>query len=1064
MKWKFSPSVSTCSPVDWDKAAALVHDLLSLNHVDLAWHLWQDFAAQEVSAHSHVQDARGFSDSWFMKRNYQARVQTDTELGSRLSELYRLARRLLDYGKWGGNRVRGRIEKTFQNLATHFSLSLTLEQALQRPQHASEQIYAQAQHIQAEEKRQHLSLWQDSLQQKNVRPTSSLFAWLKGAKPAQISPMCNENGEECTMHDMFDKHRQFWESICRHPTPAFEQATVHEVLNGLPPSEHPLTIEALKQGRARLRRASAPGLDGWTVEAVWQLPDLALATLLSLFRHIEHTGCWPPPLLRTRVTLIQKPDTLGTEPSHWRPLGITSVWYRWYAQSRMGHLCQMLIPWLPDEVLGGVPARSSSEALLRLLSSLEPDIHGNTSEVYAIALDASKCFDRIRWTPTWAMLTQLGVDSGLIRAMAQFYLGHQRYTHIYGQLDQKSWTVSCGLIQGCPLSVMTTVTIVATWHALVPQHTLAQSYVDDRLLVSEAPQQLADSWHTSRSWDADTGWEVNLDKTHIFATRRLPECLQDLKLQQAPSLIYLGHDVRTTPTATRKVYRKRVLRARETCQKISQVPMQITVDTRASLIAMVVTPQWTYGIITAPALRTDLDTLEKAYREALWTRKKHMHCWFGALALVYDPLKHSAEGAHIAGHLLAVARAIRHNVPPRSYLLWNQPYLGGMQGPIGTAQHFCRKLGLVPLHNFRVENPQGEVFFLGDVPKLKVQLRSLLRAYFWRRAQRIRTNYQTQAQIDWETTGKVLRRTNYPHVASLVTAMCDGIWTAPRLVHAGHRETRACWWCDCPNQTPGHLFWDCPRWAHSRPGLLDDHMRRIRDSSPSMHCLVCLADFPEDLKKQWPRIQEHAARVVRGCEEFYRQAKATTSTTRNSTPENSDVKGTGPTPPLGLLSFAPSLPDVSVIGRARSLNFTALAGRATAGFFWGYSQLQWNRLLWFLASVKIVDPPRQDEVCEASVFELYLAYLRANGQARFLSGHPENSTGSRLSAHLESFKDAIQYFQGAASFDFSDATDPERTTHGEVDENPRAPRLTPTRTRDHNPPMEPCPGGSYAIC
>ena len=153
VKWKFPPVIATCSPVDWHAASERIQDLLRLNHIDLAWHLWIDFAAQEVSAHSEVQDLRGFSDAWFMQRTYHSRVQKDSEVGPRLTELFKLARRLLDFGKWGGDRVRGRIERDYPALAARFSLPLSQEEALRRPVHASEVIFTQAKALQEEDKK-----------------------------------------------------------------------------------------------------------------------------------------------------------------------------------------------------------------------------------------------------------------------------------------------------------------------------------------------------------------------------------------------------------------------------------------------------------------------------------------------------------------------------------------------------------------------------------------------------------------------------------------------------------------------------------------------------------------------------------------------------------------------------------------------------------------------------------------------------------------------------------------------------------------------------------------------
>ena len=116
-----------------------------------------------------------------------------------------------------------------------------------------------------------------------------------------------------------------------------------------------------------------------------------------------------------------------------------------------------------------------------------------------IALDASKCFDRIQWTSLWNLLETHSVPSPVIAALSGFYLQHQRHTVIRGLYDPTSWATHAGVLhcQGCALSVACTVALVATWHARTSMaHQI--SYIDNCMLTSETHESLLRAWSCSQ--------------------------------------------------------------------------------------------------------------------------------------------------------------------------------------------------------------------------------------------------------------------------------------------------------------------------------------------------------------------------------------------------------------------------------------------------------------------------------------------------------------------------------------------------------------------------------------
>ena len=165
ISWNFQNAVQTCSPVDWPSVTQEIATLLDKDRLDLAWHLWDFWAFQEIASHSVAPPSRPSGDTWHMTRSYNARLYQTGEAGPRLTMLFRSARRLLDYGKWGGQKVLSRLVRDLPILVRQFDLHSTSEQLLARPIEASKILYDKARHLQDLDRKGALRKWEQSLQQ-----------------------------------------------------------------------------------------------------------------------------------------------------------------------------------------------------------------------------------------------------------------------------------------------------------------------------------------------------------------------------------------------------------------------------------------------------------------------------------------------------------------------------------------------------------------------------------------------------------------------------------------------------------------------------------------------------------------------------------------------------------------------------------------------------------------------------------------------------------------------------------------------------------------------------------
>ena len=605
--------------------------------------------------------------------------------------------------------------------------------------------------------------------------------------------------------------------------------------------------------------------------------------------------------------------------------------------------------------------------------------------------------------------------------LGNFYVAHQRHTVIKGVLDPDPWQVSAGLLQGCPLSILCAVATVATWHETIPQEVTAQSYVDDRILLSPTKEALSEAWNASELWNAQNGWLVNQEKSHCFASS--PHLLGDLPLHVEDSFGYLGHDIRTNHSASRTTIGKRANNAAHSAERISQLPVKIPIGTRKSLIATVVAPRWAYGILGAPPSKLMVQQLDRHIKRAMWSRQKAFHSWPMATALIYPPQQVGAWAMQVYCHLRGCLQAFSRRVTDVQTELWNGPPPIRPSGPIHTLHHFLRQMGCIVLPNFWVNDGTQDIHlvhsarsFLKQVPHLLT--RTILRSLVDKRPQ-----FRDYLRADILVTWRLLNNPRFQYFSELLCVITDGLWTGHRLVHTQHATTAACWWCGYERQDALHLYWHCPHWQAQQPALLPAHKRLIMESPTASSCGICLIEYPPELKQNWSQVQLHMCRVVRACNEWFdtRVKEKRTQTSQGPPPPSSEplltelAASVGEAAPQG--DVFPPLPPAEVWQRSRPVDFTSLTGRKSQGVVWQFTHAQWNRLQNYMTGVRVPERGDQDRVPRVSVLEMYASYIMANGGHRFHTGITKEARGEWITSDLELFGHALQSFQAISCFD-----------------------------------------------
>ena len=479
-----------------------------------------------------------------------------------------------------------------------------IRQALKNPEAALDEWGRRLERARERQQARGLRRWKKRIVNKG-RPSPAFFRWLRGGMVKPPMVMKHRGTIVSGPRGVFGAVREYWSGImCVRPE---ETEFLQDWIGGLEGCESfDLETDAAHiQAAARtMKTQSAPGLDAWPTLVLKSLPRWIYRYVALAFRTSEQHALWPRQNCMVRTQLIPKSEELDEilTPSALRPIAVISTWMRLWSKWRLMGLPPHLHELHPS-LRGGIRGRTLAPIALDAMLNLEESLGvvDSGKQWHVVSLDASKCFDRIVPSHAFPLALSRGVPAPILKGLGGFLLRVRRRFSCAGFLDQEDLSPRVGVLQGDPLSVLICNLCVEQWTEEVRQgagpNLCTFSFVDDRTITSEDPDEIVKAWERSKGWEARAGWVTNDEKTYIMSvgTQAQRVNLQGTTqaLPHTDVLTLLGHELCAKYQKGGALQAQRLARAQQSAQRIETARLKADVSQQALAIAALT--KYAYG-------------------------------------------------------------------------------------------------------------------------------------------------------------------------------------------------------------------------------------------------------------------------------------------------------------------------------------------------------------------------------------------------------------------------------------------------------------------------------------
>eukprot|EP00971_Amphidinium_carterae_P135172 2679257-Amphidinium_carterae.1 len=705
--------------------------------------------------------------------------------------------------------------------------------------------------------------WHKRFVDERKRPSKSLYRWLKGKRVHPHLAVRTETGLALGYQDFFQELEKHWVEIMRED-PVNDMCMLHEwlALNPNGDTALPGGVTDLRKIVKNLAKGSASGMDGWSNEAVRCLSDGALRVLLVLFEIIERSRTWPTSLCTVRTQMIPKTEEPTPTVESLRPISITSVWFRLWGKFRLAQLDPTVHEQLDSALCLGIPGRQTNDKMCELTAQIEQAISGD-SPVFMLALDASKCFDRINHVSVLEAGRECNIPIPILGVLGSFYMSVNRFMSSASHISSNGIHPTNGIPQGCAWSALLTNCLTHQWAKKIRDcNARPISGLDDRLIVAGDLQTLQEAANASHKWDAQNKWRINAQKCCFLsapfdASSFVMVGSERLNAQGAMRL--LGTSVCTKYLEGRKLQKTRTKCACSTAERLEV--MNIPVTTAQHVVGTVVGPQFVYGPMTHEVPKYQIHQLKMQVKRAchLYRRRNNWNALSAVVAKAHriDPLSIVRYN-----HLRCMIRAIRHSVTLREALQrWEpQPDNAVPRGPMEVWRRMLAELRLrvstttwIMTHDDLAFEP----ICLLDAswPQVLHDLRVSLRHACAHAAAQQRARLADIPACDLNATRSIFTsRADIPCLAELIALTTDSAWTEYMRNRCNLGTTDKCPWCH-EVESLEHVLYHCPNWDHLRDTRCGNIRCLLEFSPATSQAGWCPAAASPEMRSKWSVFQ-----------------------------------------------------------------------------------------------------------------------------------------------------------------------------------------------------------------
>ena len=385
------------------------------------------------------------------------------------------------------------------------------------------------------------------------------------------------------------------------------------------------------QAFATSRTSSAPGMDCIHLAV---LHDRAWAYLTMILNLVESTGRWPRSLLEVSLCAIPKGEANTAKPLKYRLIGITSHVYRVWSGLRAMQANNFWISHLiGDCSYGGIPKRSAKQASFADALTWE-ETHHSGSAYFAAYVDASKCFDNLRYSDLIRVSRALGLSERILAPLEYWYQHHERHI-VVGGWKQPAFRPQRGIPQGCPLSVTMAIVWSVTWSSRAvqmlaaehPAHWSCATYLDDYSFGSSSIDRLQRCLGWTQMHFKEWGICLNLDKSSLVTNRSDEKEIQGMHLLSADEYCLMG--INTGWVVGNAKLEERLQKAKQLTERACL--LNLPQGHFQQLASIFLQPQL-YGL-EFNAIVPALEQYDRSLRIPLWGKARVSGNWHAILAI-----------------------------------------------------------------------------------------------------------------------------------------------------------------------------------------------------------------------------------------------------------------------------------------------------------------------------------------------------------------------------------------------------------------------------------------------